>query len=234
MTDGFIPDRMIRKLFTEEGLLELSTNDPDYPTIRKVDGGYKIHDFELHQNTRAKIEKKREAGRLGGLAKAKNRAYVADARDQLQQNPSEPLAIQIQITDTDTSTPAEPVVEKKSRGTRIPEPFSITGEMRSWASDKTPGLNGEWTTETFVDYWRAIPGARGVKTDWLATWRNWMKREYSNMPQIKYAKPSVVQPPKHEDLKSQFCEIHGWYPKPCSRCAEEGSHSENLVQEDSL
>jgi hypothetical protein len=29
----------------------------------------------------------------------------------------------------------------------------------------------------FVDYWIAQPGQRGVKVDWEATWRNWMRRK---------------------------------------------------------
>jgi hypothetical protein len=31
------------------------------------------------------------------------------------------------------------------------------------------------TAERFADYWRAVPGAKGRKTDWLATWRNWVR-----------------------------------------------------------
>ena len=27
-----------------------------------------------------------------------------------------------------------------------------------------------------MDYWTAAPGQRGVKLDWNATWRNWMRR----------------------------------------------------------
>ena len=29
----------------------------------------------------------------------------------------------------------------------------------------------------FVDYWVAVPGQRGVKLDWLATWRNDVRRK---------------------------------------------------------
>jgi hypothetical protein len=29
---------------------------------------------------------------------------------------------------------------------------------------------------TFVDYWRGVPGNRGVKLDWQATFRNWLRR----------------------------------------------------------
>lgn len=31
-------------------------------------------------------------------------------------------------------------------------------------------------TKCFVDYWRARPGAGGTKLDWVATWRNWMRK----------------------------------------------------------
>jgi hypothetical protein len=31
--------------------------------------------------------------------------------------------------------------------------------------------------ERFRDYWLAVPGARGRKADWGATWRNWCRRE---------------------------------------------------------
>lgn len=30
--------------------------------------------------------------------------------------------------------------------------------------------------DEFRDYWVAVPGAKGVKLDWLATWRNWVRR----------------------------------------------------------
>lgn len=29
----------------------------------------------------------------------------------------------------------------------------------------------------FVDYWVGVPGQRGVKLDWLATWRNDVRRK---------------------------------------------------------
>ncbi|MEP0149991.1 hypothetical protein [Roseibium sp.] len=29
----------------------------------------------------------------------------------------------------------------------------------------------------FLDYWRSKPGQAGVKLDWLATWRNWIRSE---------------------------------------------------------
>lgn len=36
--------------------------------------------------------------------------------------------------------------------------------------------------EKFRDYWAALPGQKGVKTDWPATWRNWVRRASENVP----------------------------------------------------
>lgn len=61
------------------------------------------------------------------------------------------------------------------RGSRLPEDFTVTPEMVTWARETTP-LVGAQATEEFMDYWRAQPGQRGVKMDWVATWRNWMRK----------------------------------------------------------
>lgn len=48
--------------------------------------------------------------------------------------------------------------------------------MIEWAQANAPNV-GRAQHEAFCDYWRAQPGQRGVKVDWPATWRNWMRRE---------------------------------------------------------
>ncbi|UXZ57063.1 hypothetical protein [Curtobacterium sp. Arg-1] len=41
---------------------------------------------------------------------------------------------------------------------------------------EAPGIDFQAEHPSFVDYWIAQPGQKGVKTDWDATWRNWMRR----------------------------------------------------------
>lgn len=36
----------------------------------------------------------------------------------------------------------------------------------------------ERTAKMFADYWHAKAGTKAVKLDWLATWRNWCRREH--------------------------------------------------------
>jgi hypothetical protein len=81
--------------------------------------------------------------------------------------------------------PSEPSENRQSarerapatRGTRVPDPFEITPEMAEWARQHVPSLDYQAVTEKFVDYWRAVPGAKGVKLDWTATWRNWLRTD---------------------------------------------------------
>jgi hypothetical protein len=45
--------------------------------------------------------------------------------------------------------------------------------MRNWARFKAPTVNVDREFEIFCDYWRG----HGTKmADWVATWRNWMRR----------------------------------------------------------
>lgn len=54
---------------------------------------------------------------------------------------------------------------KSSRGTRLPE---------NWNPRPEDGLN-EIELAKFRDYWRSVAGQKGVKRDWDATWRNWLR-----------------------------------------------------------
>lgn len=83
------------------------------------------------------------------------------------------------VGDGDVLVPAgKPTV----RGTRVPHDFSVTDDMRSWAREKSLDyLDLDTITESFVDYWQARAGKDATKTDWVATWRNWIRRESTNI-----------------------------------------------------
>lgn len=116
LTDGFLDARVVARKWGDDVAQELTTNDPEKPSWRKVDGGYQIHDFAEHQTTTADIEAKREAGRKGGLAKAKQTPSEteAPAKHLLDECSSTSLA----KTETETeslkktsSSPATPSME---------------------------------------------------------------------------------------------------------------------------
>ena len=67
---------------------------------------------------------------------------------------------------------------KSTRGTRIPEDFSITEPMVDWANKNVPGMDLAIPTKKFVNHFQAQSGARGVMIDWVAAWRKWMLGDY--------------------------------------------------------
>lgn len=66
--------------------------------------------------------------------------------------------------------------EKSSRGTRISEDWMPRPETVEKIKASVPGLDIATEHEKFVDYFLSVSGEKGVKKDWDAAWRNWMRR----------------------------------------------------------
>jgi len=85
----------------------------------------------------------------------------------------------------------EEVKEKKeskriARGTRIPPDFSIDDEDREFAASlEIPPDVVEAETPQFMDYWSSVAGAKGVKLNWKATWRNRMRDLKKYQPTVR-------------------------------------------------
>lgn len=191
LSDGFIDDRIATLKWKPKAITELSQNDNERPSLVKVEGGYRIHDFEEHQQTRADIERKRDAGRLGGLAKAGKSPSkrLADAKAPASASQKSSASTSLAITETETETTTTDVVVEtaQKRGTRIPQPFIVTGEMRSWAAERVPGVSVDGSTERFVNYWRAKT-RDATKLDWRATWDNWLLADFDKLH--RHTKPT--------------------------------------------
>lgn len=67
--------------------------------------------------------------------------------------------------------------DKMQRGTRLPQDFQLSDEWIGFCRQQRPELDPRDVFEGFRDYWVAQPGQKGVKTDWTATWRNWVRRQ---------------------------------------------------------
>lgn len=95
--------------------------------------------------------------------------------------------------------------------------------MITWARENTPDV-GRAATDAFIDYWKAQPGQRGRKTDWLATWRNWMRREQIDIERrpgfrgapVQTAVDAVVSP---RPAAEEMCPDHrGHRAATCGLC----------------
>jgi len=71
----------------------------------------------------------------------------------------------------------EPRTTKTQRGTRLPTGFELPDEWIGFCRQERADLDPQTVFAEFLDYWIAQPGQKGVKTDWPATWRNWVRRQ---------------------------------------------------------
>lgn len=79
---------------------------------------------------------------------------------------------------TSTDVALAPLAAPAKRATRLPADWipskdAIEQIKREFGDD---AINFEAEHRVFTDFWLAAAGAKGVKLDWDATWRNWMRR----------------------------------------------------------
>lgn len=101
---------------------------------------------------------------------------------------------------------------KKSRGSRLkpdwqPSSKTIVEAVRIGLSEQ----QARHQAERFRDYWIAQPGQRGVKLDWMATWRNWCRSHIDRHGSTQTGGERVLNDAGTHYLKN----IHGrdtWIP----------------------
>lgn len=190
LDDGFVDARIAARKWKKKAIAELLSNDAVNPSLSEVDGGYRIHDFDEHQQTRADIEAKRSAGSKGGRASAQARASAdgeADAEAHLKL-----------ITETETEASTSKEVVKRKRRTQVSPNFKITDAMRAWGKEHTPLVDLDSKLAEFISYWR---GVGTPMADWEQTWRNGMLKQqsFAERDQAKSAPPKSLKVPKNDE-----------------------------------
>lgn len=75
------------------------------------------------------------------------------------------------------------------KGTRISKDWEPpTGWVEIAIGLGLPRANAVSELDRFKDYWVGVPGQRGIKLDWEATWRNWVRRSLENIPEADRGK----------------------------------------------
>lgn len=92
-----------------------------------------------------------------------------DFRTESALSPVQSSSVQKEVS-KETST-------RRARGSRISPDWMPEADLIQTMRDECPQVNLEAEHRVFIDYWIAQPGQKGVKTDWPATWRNWMRRK---------------------------------------------------------
>lgn len=111
-------------------------------------------------NYRAKSDRARNANEVRWQSK---RDLKSDP-NKIATNNQEPITI----------VEAKP---KQSRGARLPADWVPNEDQIQFCKTNRTDLSPQATADRFRDYWTAQAGSKGVKLDWDATWRNWVRAE---------------------------------------------------------
>jgi hypothetical protein len=142
---------------------------------------------KLAQKARTEAARAAKAARRNGLSDAPQTVATSSVTDSVtdvatgsnrtEQNRPEQNRPSKRVEDAPRSASPPPPT-----GTRLPD---------AWIPDD-PGFEGATphTLAKFRDYWTAQPGARGRKTNWQDTWRNWCRRDAEGRTRAPAAKTS--------------------------------------------
>jgi len=75
--------------------------------------------------------------------------------------------------------------------------------------------------EDFRDYWVAQPGQRGVKLNWVATWRTWARKQADREDKQPPREPTMLGEPHHGSPQS-WRSAQGRVAEMLTRMAEKG------------
>jgi hypothetical protein len=64
--------------------------------------------------------------------------------------------------------------EPLSQPTRLAATWRPSAALRADLAVLWPRVDQDLETRRFVDYWKGVPGRRGMKYDWEAIYRNWI------------------------------------------------------------
>ena len=120
--------------------------------------------------------------------------------ETLQEHPSN-------VVDTEADTDTDKKKNKNKLGSRLAQDWVLLKTWGEWAQKERPDIDVRKVAEQFKDHWIAQPGQKGVKLDWYATWRNWVR--ITNAPKMNPADigrvtvaPSNLPDPALEKIKA--------------------------------
>jgi len=125
----------------------------------------------------AKYQEFIAAGRRGAAkrwAKATVKGSESEANGEAN---SPPNATPIVNNKHKPITIVEAKKPKQPRGARLPADWVPSEDLIAFCKTERPDLNPAAVADRFRDFWIAQPGTKGVKLDWDATWRNWVRNE---------------------------------------------------------
>ena len=185
MTDGRLPSAFLRRV-GDDAAWNAAEELVAVGLWHDNGAGWDIHDYTEYQRTREQIEAiseaRSEAGRRGGLAKARQTAGNLPAK--AKQTGSNRLP----DTDTDTDTEAENVVGARARASsqdaapkkRKPATTKLTDAFEPSASTLAWAREHGWHADAFQREFEKFVGYHTAKGGRMADWdqalKNWLRK----------------------------------------------------------
>lgn len=189
--DGLMPGLSTRGIDRKTGVQGLGEALVSINWIADHPEGIRILRFEDHNGSSAKarlMTAKRVAEH-----KANAKVTVTPLAEQ-SSDVSEPLPRDREELEKELTTKTKSKAESAT-ATRLPADWMPSYEDARFCDAERKDLKIDETASRFRDYWIAQPGAKGRKTDWSATWRNWVRNE-----RIPQARASPTRPEKFDPL----------------------------------
>lgn len=166
------PEKVARLIGMRDHMQEVSDVLSDF-FVKSEDGYTSARCDKEIKAYKAKAERAKQANlaRWGGDKSDAdlNSDSTSDA-DQIPTNNQEPV--------TSTKTKAKSKAEA-APAARLPADWLPSYDDARFCETARPDLKIDEVAACFRDYWIAQPGAKGRKTDWPATWRNWVRNQKS-------------------------------------------------------
>lgn len=182
-SDGRIESEDAEFMWDASALQDLCKSHPTRPLMFRDEDAYVLRDYAEHQFTKADRDELSGKRRAAAEKRWGNASALQTDATGMQADAEIGKGVGINPSSTKKGGAAR-------RGTRIPEPFMLTSDMKQWAAREAIGVDIEASTRRFVDYWRAESGAKATKIDWVATWRNWLRRDAESKPRSSRPSPS--------------------------------------------
>jgi len=152
------------------------TKDYEGRRIAEIDGGWLLLNYEKFRERRddeeQRIQTRERVRRFREKAKAVGNVVTESVTETLSNDIQKQK--QTQKTDTEAKEETPQAASPRKKGSRIPDVFLLTQEMKEWGKARRPEVDLVLETEKFVNYFRAASGRVATKLDWRLTWNNWI------------------------------------------------------------
>jgi len=130
-----------------------------------------------------------ESGAKGGRKATENRSDANENNGLSEAELEHTRAVlELEARNKNIEDPAPPAggspPKGEKRGTRVD---GFVPDLDAAADLGLGADRARLQADKFIDFWRGKPGASGLKRDWPATWRNWVRSEIERNGQTNFA-----------------------------------------------